>query len=352
MNALCVIIPSLKSTGPTNVAIPLIKSLSAIGWNVCVFSLSGGPLADVLDSCNISYKIANTPKWKIYSLLSELNAWLVFHKVKKIHTHCFIPDMLAFFKRNEYEWYSTIHNYPNVDYLLEYGKLKGSLFCFFHVNFIKQAYKAIGCSMAVQKNLIELGVHSSTFVNNGIQLESYYREDEAFGFINTPTNDGLQPCSGDLYLFVGRLIERKNPVAAYEKFMKLANEHDRIIFCGDGPVLDKLINITSGDKRVKILGHIDNVISYYQLADYLILPSIAEGYPMAVLEAMACGCIPILSGIPPHLELYNKFPDSVAIFSEINSSLQLKKLHPITNEQRYLLGVDYMALQYANVFSG
>ncbi len=49
--------------------------------------------------------------------------------------------------------------------------------------------------------------------------------------------------------------------------------------------------------NIKLLGYIqeDLLIEYYQASDIFIFPSVYEGFSIAVIEAMACGVVPVLS---------------------------------------------------------
>jgi len=75
--------------------------------------------------------------------------------------------------------------------------------------------------------------------------------------------------------------------------------------------------------KVKLLGHIDDdtlMANAYSAADMFILPTLADTFPNAVLEAMACGTVPItfdVGGCPElvrhmdtgYLVRYNDVPD-------------------------------------------
>ncbi len=41
-------------------------------------------------------------------------------------------------------------------------------------------------------------------------------------------------------------------------------------------------------------GNTDDVLSYYQKADLFVLPSLTEGLPLSLLEALSCG-LPVIA---------------------------------------------------------
>jgi glycosyltransferase involved in cell wall biosynthesis len=71
--------------------------------------------------------------------------------------------------------------------------------------------------------------------------------------------------------------------------LKLKNATLRV--CGDiGPEAQQLIAKQSGNlKDVEFTGAVSNPQDYFQSSSVFVLPSVAEGLPKVVLEAMACG---------------------------------------------------------------
>ena len=101
---------------------------------------------------------------------------------------------------------------------------------------------------------------------------------------------GLPP-SGPLAIFVGRLAEQKGVADLIDALDIVQHvEPDlRTLIVGDGPLRDRLRSVASAytlDDRVKFLGHRDDAAHLIGLADVLILPSLYEGLPNVVLEAM------------------------------------------------------------------
>ena len=98
-------------------------------------------------------------------------------------------------------------------------------------------------------------------------------------------------------LFVGSLTARKSP----DLLLSAVAESGSLpcVFAGDGPMQRKLARQAAQlgiSDRVAFLGNVPpaELGQIYAEADMLALPSVSEGAPLVVLEAMACG-IPVLA---------------------------------------------------------
>lgn len=107
---------------------------------------------------------------------------------------------------------------------------------------------------------------------------------------------------------VNRIIELKNPVTLLRAFRRISEKGSDLIFIGDGQLknlLNEEIYRCHLETQIKLIGLIprDRVYDYLSSADLFVSASKGEGLPVAVLEAMFCGCPVILSDIPPHREI-------------------------------------------------
>ncbi len=122
-------------------------------------------------------------------------------------------------------------------------------------------------------------------------------------------------------LHIGRFAEPKNHIGLLEAFNIFHANHadSEIWLIGDGEKRGEVENYVKNhnlEKAVKFYGLQSNVYGYLHNADVFILPSIYEGMPMTLIEAMGTG-LPIVAtkvgGIPDMLE------DSCAILTDVNS---------------------------------
>ena len=63
--------------------------------------------------------------------------------------------------------------------------------------------------------------------------------------------------------------------------------------CGDGPLRDELADLIRAlalEDHVLLKGRIEHPEDWYPNLDAMVLPSLTEGLPLALLEALACGC--------------------------------------------------------------
>jgi len=91
--------------------------------------------------------------------------------------------------------------------------------------------------------------------------------------------------------------------ALHEK--KLLNESDYLIVVGDGPLRPKLEEQASSTVNIRFIGSSTETRKILHCMDLFILPSLNEGFGIAIIEAMAAG-IPVIStqsgGIPEILD--------------------------------------------------
>jgi glycosyltransferase involved in cell wall biosynthesis len=105
-----------------------------------------------------------------------------------------------------------------------------------------------------------------------------------------------------IYLWVGRLIPVKNPLFFLKTFTEFSNTHPEVklyLFYHDEALLKECRQITRHTPGIVYMGKVEHetLRAWYSAADYFVSASLHEGSGYALCEAMACGCIPIVSSI-------------------------------------------------------
>lgn len=114
------------------------------------------------------------------------------------------------------------------------------------------------------------------------------------------------PEDGIVLLSVGELSRRKNHKAVLSALAELSGKNICYLICGQGIMADQLMvqaqKLGIADK-ICMPGFIGDMTQVYQSADIFIFPSLQEGLPAALMEAMAAGLPCIVSDIRGNREL-------------------------------------------------
>jgi glycosyltransferase involved in cell wall biosynthesis len=170
-----------------------------------------------------------------------------------------------------------------------------------HMTAYRLAAKGFGCSVAVSKAIqnkvvVERHVprHKTRTIHYGIDLNRFRPKR------NVKVREELGLRSGDTALgTVARFTEQKGHTVLLDAAPVVLKAFPRahFIFAGDGPLRETLqaqserLGLMG---RVHFLGFRSDVPEMLNAFDVFVLPSLYEGLPNAVLEAMACG-LPVVA---------------------------------------------------------
>lgn len=116
------------------------------------------------------------------------------------------------------------------------------------------------------------------------------------------------PQDAVLLLSVGELNRGKNHRMVMEAIAKADKDEISVYYmiCGQGRQRGELLRFATKlgiDKRVRLVGYMENIALAYQAADIFVFPSKREGMPAALIEAMASGLPCVVSDIRGNREL-------------------------------------------------
>lgn len=187
----------------------------------------------------------------------------------------------------------------------------------------------ITISKESQRSFYSLYRCPSTMIYNGTPRPSF-----------TPKKDILDryqisPATR-IFVHVGRISEPKNQVVLCNVFQRLINEKYDIVLLiigqkHDNTIYNALTPLFSS--RIQYLGEREDAIQYMSGAEAMCLPSIWEGMPITVIEALSVGCITVASpvgGIPEMIEqdvngILSKDSSEEAYYSAMKHFLNLDR---------------------------
>lgn len=125
-----------------------------------------------------------------------------------------------------------------------------------------------------------------TVIPNGVDIDR---------FRPSPRQHG----AGRRIVFVGRLIANKGPQTALDAFSRVEEKYPSatLTMVGDGPLrssLEKCVAERGLEGKVRFLGLRGDVAEILNASDVLVRPSLVEGMPLTILEAMASG-LPVIA---------------------------------------------------------
>lgn len=275
MNSITYLTTSFAPKGPTRQLSYMASGFAEEGWDVQLVSLRRARKGD------FSHLFKSLSR--VYGIICAVGR---LRGSKVVHSSGILPDLICCVFVPKSAWVSTVRNALNEDYEPKFGTIKGRALSFLHKSILQRCCNVVFCSQELKE---KIGVHGI----KGRVVEN--------ASIDPPTNS--REFSKQL-VFCGSLIERKN--------IKLMCQ-----FVGQTEFRNLTFNVFGTGKEVNqfatlgvnMWGFESDLNRIYDQPKIFISLSKSEGLPNSVLEAIAFRCILVLSNIPVHVEIAQRFPD-------------------------------------------
>jgi glycosyltransferase involved in cell wall biosynthesis len=264
--------------------------LKTRGYKIRVLAFKNwGPISEELINNNIEcLSLQGVGKFDLRVL------WRYFLYLKKAP-----PDLIIAFLYRAYiptRIIGYLLNIPNISSVRDVEKWMNPFHIFLEKITSKLSISIYSCSNAVTKFLLkEIGIKKERIVTipNGIDVDAYYikiNREEKLRELGIRKNTKVVSA-------VCRLHEPKKGVKVLLNATRIIQEDIdfHLLIVGTGKDEKKLKEMAIKEKiNAHFLGERKDIKEILQITDIFVLPSLYEGFPVAVLEAMAVG-VPIVA---------------------------------------------------------
>jgi glycosyltransferase involved in cell wall biosynthesis len=169
--------------------------------------------------------------------------------------------------------------------------------------------KILAVSQTVKNDILQNNptVNPEKVISIGNSIDYDYFASTVYDKYSARKKFGI-PENSFVFGTAGRLAPTKGQKYLIKAFsqVKKRSTNAELLIAGTGWLQNKIERQASKENRssfVHFLGYVDNMLEFYSAVDTFVLPSVAEGLPRTLMEAMAAGilCIATKAGGVPEL---------------------------------------------------
>ena len=231
--------------------------------------------------------------WQLFRRIRELAA---AEGAELIHSHGYKEDFYALLARTGLPLVATNHNWTRTTARLRLYRLLDA-------RLLRRFDRVVSVSDPLADELTSLGIKPARLhkITNGIDFNAFRAHPAAETRAAQRRELGVAEDATAIGM-VGGLRPEKGHRVALRALARLAGEFPqaRLIIVGDGQeerVLRELTRTLKLEERVVFAGRRSNIGEILQSLDVFLMPSLTEGLPMALLEAMAAGLPAVASRV-------------------------------------------------------
>ncbi len=289
-----------------------IKILQELGYSVDIatnWSISNEYHKETLSNVDNIYNVEfsrspfSSKTFKSYKILKKL---FKNNKYDLVHCHTPVASILTRKAAKKYRKKGTRVIYTAHGFHFYKGASKLNWLIYYNLE--KHFAKITDTLITINKE--DFNIATSKFkCKNIVQIPGVGLDIDKFSNVQKKDNKLDEFNLNDnsfIILSVGELIERKNHQVVIAALEALQNPNIHYIVCGTGPLLQKNIQYSKElnvDKNVHFIGYRRDIAELCLSSNLFILPSIQEGLPVALMEAMSMGLPCIASNIRGSNEL-------------------------------------------------
>jgi len=281
---------SIGFFGAENVVLELAKQLSNSNYHpiVGVIENSRNPhieLAEVAESHNLETKIFKCAGQLDLRTVFAIRNFIKQQNIDIIHSHGYKANFYSLLATSfkNVNLVATCHPWIKTSFAVK-------LYSWLDKSLLKKSNHVVAISEEIKDEVLESGLARKkiSVIENGIDVSRFlnkYDRNEIFKEFD------IEP-DKKIIGTIGRLSKEKGQSNFIDAAKALIEKFDNLVFMivGDGPLRDELrahvSNLGLQDNFI-FTGVSENIPKVFALLDIFVLPSLTEGLPMVLLEAMA-----------------------------------------------------------------
>lgn len=257
-----------------------------------------------------------------FSIIKKLHSTLKKEKVKIIHTHRYVvpyvilPSIICGIKGKIH----TVHNIASKELTS-----KGIIIQNIAYKFL--GFKPIGISSIISETIKKVyNIKDVKTIYNGIDTKKFLESKR----INRESVVNI--------LHIGRFSEQKNHKLLIEAFKIVSNKNKDLILnlVGEGPLKNDIIDLVNKynlDNNVNFLGIREDIPRLMKENDIFILPSLWEGLPITLLEAMSSGIPMVASNVGGNSDIITNLENGI-LFESNNLNELVESINLLCKDKR------------------
>ncbi len=316
---IAVIAPSLANKGPVIVAFDICCTLLKQGHDVKVFYMD--EIHELDFPCEADH----------ISFFERID----FNEFDIVHTHGLRPNAYVFFHRrrkHRAKFVSTFHSDIKQEFTIEHGRFWGSIFAKMFCTFLLRHHGIAFVSESIEKLYKpKFRKQKCVAIANGRTLDFSQN-------VNISDENIILKFKGDrkLIMTAAVLTERKGLYQVIEALPGMPNYVFCVIGSGDESAhLKHLAEKLGVSNQCLFIGARQAAYRYFKYADVYVLPSFSEGFPLAIIEAVATQCPVVASDIEVIRSAFTKEEICFFILKNI-VSLQDSLRRAVEHKEKYV----------------
>ncbi|KOF33818.1 MULTISPECIES: glycosyltransferase family 4 protein [Vibrio] len=294
-------------TGVQNVTISELDRLSEKHYSKTIICQSAGELTLKASKLNISTKLIPDLVREI-SPVKDFRALISLYKFFKkeefdiVHTHSSKTGLLGRLAARMAGVPLVIHTVHGFPFSSAKNKIIYMFYVFMEFLGGRLSHKVI-CLHEIDKkiciNKLKLSENKLVVLPNGVNKNIFHPSDSSS--LNLIRSELKLSKDKIIIGMIGRLWEQKNPKALVDAALSILSNRNDVVFVlvGEGELRASLEAMSdSHSDNIKFLGWRSDTADLLRSFDIFSLPSLWEGMPLAIIEAMATGLPCVVSNIP------------------------------------------------------